>query len=416
VSLVLGVVFGGENWAVLVAGSNGYDNYRHQADVCHAYQVLTRVGGFPQDRVLTMMYDDVATSEENPLPGKLFNRPSGPDVYAGVHIDYRGDDVTPDNFLKVLRGDKQALSGVGSGRVLESGPDDTVFVFFADHGGSGFICFPNGYLYADQLNETLSGMVQAQKFNKLVFYLEACESGSMFAGILPHHEGVIAITASKSDQSSYATYYDEHLDTYLGDLFSVSWMEDSEVTLLNASYTLEDQYQRLLQLVTRSHPLELGESDLDTLAIRSFQSYKNNVVDTGRHYSPRVIHEPIDSRYVTLDLKQKAVARETDKKKRDLLRQELFLVLANKERSDYFISEIVGRATGQSSIDHPNNDIGPMDFQCLRLSMKEFETFCGRFDSYSLKHARSLSALCDIGISSEELALHIKSTCGSTVI
>lgn len=28
------------NWALLVAGSNGWFNYRHQADVCHAYQIL----------------------------------------------------------------------------------------------------------------------------------------------------------------------------------------------------------------------------------------------------------------------------------------------------------------------------------------------------------------------------------------
>ena len=30
----------GQVWAVLVAGSRGWDNYRHQADVCHAYQVI----------------------------------------------------------------------------------------------------------------------------------------------------------------------------------------------------------------------------------------------------------------------------------------------------------------------------------------------------------------------------------------
>lgn len=27
------------HWALLIAGSNGWGNYRHQADVCHAYQV-----------------------------------------------------------------------------------------------------------------------------------------------------------------------------------------------------------------------------------------------------------------------------------------------------------------------------------------------------------------------------------------
>ncbi len=35
---------GGQKWAVLVAGSNGWGNYRHQADVCHSYQVLINHG------------------------------------------------------------------------------------------------------------------------------------------------------------------------------------------------------------------------------------------------------------------------------------------------------------------------------------------------------------------------------------
>lgn len=33
---------GGKIWAVLVAGSRMYDNYRHQADVCHAYHVSSQ--------------------------------------------------------------------------------------------------------------------------------------------------------------------------------------------------------------------------------------------------------------------------------------------------------------------------------------------------------------------------------------
>ena len=30
---------GGKIWVLLVAGSRGYYNYRHQADICHAYHV-----------------------------------------------------------------------------------------------------------------------------------------------------------------------------------------------------------------------------------------------------------------------------------------------------------------------------------------------------------------------------------------
>lgn len=54
----------------------------------------------------------------NHYPGKIFNSPKGSDVYAGVKIDYRGDDVTPENFVAVLMGDQLATRG-GNGRVLK---------------------------------------------------------------------------------------------------------------------------------------------------------------------------------------------------------------------------------------------------------------------------------------------------------
>lgn len=51
------------NYAVVVAGSNGYYNYRHQADACHAYQVLHK-HGIPDENIVVMMYDDIAQSPE----------------------------------------------------------------------------------------------------------------------------------------------------------------------------------------------------------------------------------------------------------------------------------------------------------------------------------------------------------------
>jgi legumain len=38
----------------------------------------------------------------------------------------------------------------GNGRVLESGPDDEVFIYYSDHGSVGLISFPVGpYLLAN---------------------------------------------------------------------------------------------------------------------------------------------------------------------------------------------------------------------------------------------------------------------------
>lgn len=82
----------GTIWAVLVAGSNGYYNYRHQADVCHSYQVLSS-HGIPDENIVVLMYDDIAQSEENPTQGVIVNKPGGGDVYKGVPKDYVGEEV-----------------------------------------------------------------------------------------------------------------------------------------------------------------------------------------------------------------------------------------------------------------------------------------------------------------------------------
>jgi legumain len=41
------------------------------------------------------------------------------------------------------------MRGIGSGKVIESGPEDKLFIFFSDHGATNLIAFPNDYLYAN---------------------------------------------------------------------------------------------------------------------------------------------------------------------------------------------------------------------------------------------------------------------------
>lgn len=105
-----------------------------------------------------MSYDDVASSNENPFPNQLYNKPSngeGVDVNNGCVIDYKGDDVTPENYIEIITGGSP--SG-GNGRVLKSGSSDYVFLSFFDHGASGLIAFPDDYLEADTLNSAFEKM------------------------------------------------------------------------------------------------------------------------------------------------------------------------------------------------------------------------------------------------------------------
>eukprot|EP00937_MAST-01D_sp_MAST-1D-sp2_P007516 g7516.t1 len=118
------------NWVVIAAGSSTFQNYRHQADACHSYQIAKK-NGIPEENIILMMMDDVANSRQNPFPGKMFNQPTaagtpGVDVYDGCTPDYRGKDVTAQLFLDVLQGNADAVAGKGNGKVLKSGPHDKV--------------------------------------------------------------------------------------------------------------------------------------------------------------------------------------------------------------------------------------------------------------------------------------------------
>ena len=107
---------GGKLWVVLAAGSSGWGNYRHQADVCHAYQIVKK-HGIPDERIIVFMKDDIAHNPENPHPGFIINRPKGTDVYHGVPKDYTKMDVSADNFLNVLMG---RTMNVGSKKTLKT--------------------------------------------------------------------------------------------------------------------------------------------------------------------------------------------------------------------------------------------------------------------------------------------------------
>ncbi|KAI5103633.1 legumain precursor [Silurus meridionalis] len=105
-------------WVLLVSGSKGWENYRHQANVCHAYQVA-RQNGVPEEQMVVMMYDDIADNTENPTYGNIINITNGPNVYPGVSKDYTGREVSAENFLAVLRGDSAAVKKTGRKKVIE---------------------------------------------------------------------------------------------------------------------------------------------------------------------------------------------------------------------------------------------------------------------------------------------------------
>lgn len=176
-----------------------------------------------------MQYDDIANDPENPFPGQVFNKPTpagtpGVDVYTGCKKDYTGAAVTPDMFVAVLTGNAaktgsdfllknkqekkkqkiQSKQHIGGRPVLKSTAADRVFIFFTDHGGTGIIAFPDGSLMSSTtLIGAINQMYTQKMYSHLVFYMEACESGSMFEGLIKPNINVYVTTASNAVESSW---------------------------------------------------------------------------------------------------------------------------------------------------------------------------------------------------------------------
>lgn len=60
-------------------------------------------------------------------------------MYHDLKVDYSSVEVNATNFLSVLAGDADAMKGIGTGRVVASGPHDRVFVYYTDHGAPGAV-------------------------------------------------------------------------------------------------------------------------------------------------------------------------------------------------------------------------------------------------------------------------------------
>ncbi|GER48886.1 vacuolar-processing enzyme [Striga asiatica] len=418
----------GKRWAVLLAGSSGYGNYRHQADVCHAYQIMKK-GGLKDENIIVFMYDDIAYNPDNPRPGVIINNPSGQDVYHGVPkvsvSDYVGDEVTANNFYAVLLGNKTALTG-GSGKVLDSSPNDHIFVYYTDHGGPGILGMPTGpYIYADDLNDVLRKKHDSGTYKSLVFYLEACESGSIFEGLLAQDLDIYVTTASNAYESSWGTYCPgqypsppPEYETCLGDLYSIAWMEDSDIHNLRTE-TLNQQYQLVKKRTAKdnsymgSHVMQYGDLNLsvESLFVYMGTDPTNDnytfVDDNSLHPSSEAINQR-DADLLHFWHKFRKAPEGSDRKSE--AQKQLAEAMAHRTHIDnsfkligklLFGMEkgsqmmISARPAGQPLVD---------DWNCLKSMVRTFETHCGSLSQYGMKHMRLVANICNAGIAKEQMA------------
>jgi legumain len=401
------------NYAVLIAGSKSYSNYRHQADIFHHYQILKQ-RGIPAENIIVFAYDDVANDANNKFKGKMFNSPKGVDVYEGVKIDYVGKDNNAQNFINCITGNKDKITITNersTGRVLQTTEKDNVWMFFSDHGNDNLIAFPTTTLYADQLNEALKTMHTKKMYNKLVFYLEACYSGSMFENKLPTDINIYATTAANAHQSSYAYYCGSQavidgvkMGTCLGDEYSIRFMEDfDEHGDQLKHYTLAEQYKYLKGIVEGSQVMQYGDvTEIPKLSpsefidnpaknvLKKFLGFVDMVLPSRNieEDGERVSAEDYRLYYYKMRMENENSLTAEEEYYKELEAQAITLAHFNLFNEWFHLPE--------------RNQSDKLDFDCYRKVMKIYDEKCGLEMDRDFKYMTHLANFCTRGIDVSE--------------
>ncbi len=238
--------------AILVQGSSGWANYRHQADVLNVYRMLKR-NGWDDDHIILVVSDEIADNPKNTFPGEVRCSTYGDDLYRGAVIDYSTDTLSVSDVSDILLGRSSPHLPV----VLNSSEKTNVLLFWSGHG-----CFasgrkPNGFVWRDSegifsdgdLRETLEQMASDKRYRKMLLLLEPCYSRNMAvqAEGIP---GILSIASAGAGESSFADFHSAELNIWMSDRFSNNLVNTLSA---NPDQTYKELYEYLYTHTLGSH-------------------------------------------------------------------------------------------------------------------------------------------------------------------
>ncbi|PIA16871.1 hypothetical protein COEREDRAFT_72711 [Coemansia reversa NRRL 1564] len=226
------------NWAVLVCTSRFWFNYRHIANTLSMYRTVKRMG-IPDSHIILMLADDMACNPRNCYPATVFDHPQKTtDLYGdNVEVDYRGYEVTVENFIRLLTGRVEAQTP--RNKRLLSDDKSNVFIYMTGHGGEDFLKFQdaeevNSYDIADAMQQ----MWEKKRYREILFMIDTCQANTMYSKF--YSPNVLSIGSSDKGENSYSYFYDHDIGVSVIDRFTYYNLDFFESVDMSSRHTMAD--------------------------------------------------------------------------------------------------------------------------------------------------------------------------------
>lgn len=199
-----------------------------------------------------MLADDSACDARNSMAGAVFNHPNRHiNLYGDkVEVDYRGYDVTVENFIRLLTGRHDP--SVPRSKRLMSDAGSNILVFMTGHGGDQFIKFQDyEEISSGDLADAFEQMQIKNRYNEVLFMVDTCQAATLFERV--YSNNFVAIGSARRGENSLSLHGDELIGVGVIDRFTHSTLEFFEQVQPDSNATVFD-------LFSRYSPAKLGST------------------------------------------------------------------------------------------------------------------------------------------------------------
>lgn len=272
------------NWAVLVMTSRYWYNYRHGANVLTFYHTIKRLG-IPDSQIILMMAEDIACNPRNNLPGRIFNDQNHRvNLYGeSVEVDYRGDEVSVDNFMRLLTG-RHPPDTPRNKRLLTDSMSN-IFVFITGHSGEEFIKFQDSEeISSTDIANAFAQMHRQKRYQKIFWVSDTCQAATLQNQF--YSPNIIAMGSSSKKENSYSHHVDHALGIAVVDRFTyyaMNFLDRLTTSSTESVQNFKDWFQPKLLHSTPALRSDLFQQKPDDVYITEFLASAGKL----RYYSSK---------------------------------------------------------------------------------------------------------------------------------
>ncbi|PVU99583.1 hypothetical protein BB560_005478, partial [Smittium megazygosporum] len=266
------------NWAVLVCTSRFWFNYRHIANTLSMYRTVKRLG-IPDSNIILMLADDMACNPRNAYPATVYDHPNHKvDLYGqNVEVDYRGYEVTVENFIRLLTG--RVSHDTPRSKRLLTDEKSNILIYMTGHGGDQFLKFQDSEeISSHDIADAFAQMWEKKRYHEILFMIDTCQANTMYSTF--YSPNIIATGSSNKGEDSFSHLHDDILGVSVIDRFTYYSLKYLENVKHGSKLTIENLFNSYNKKLVGSTPgfrTDLFSRNLNSTLITEFFGAEQNL-------------------------------------------------------------------------------------------------------------------------------------------